>query len=41
VTTGRRPFWFDPATRTTTGRAVEDADIACLEVRGWVPEEGR
>lgn len=24
-----------------TGRAVEDADIAYLEVRGWVPEEGR
>ncbi|MFG2918377.1 helix-turn-helix domain containing protein [Kitasatospora sp. NPDC048298] len=24
-----------------TGRAVEDADIAYLEVRGWVPEEDR
>ncbi|GAA1236734.1 hypothetical protein GCM10009665_28640 [Kitasatospora nipponensis] len=24
-----------------TGRAVEDADIAYLEVRGWIPEESR
>ncbi|MEV7603711.1 helix-turn-helix domain containing protein [Kitasatospora sp. NPDC089797] len=24
-----------------TGRAVQDADIAYLEVRGWIPEEGR
>ncbi|MEU9047925.1 MULTISPECIES: hypothetical protein [unclassified Kitasatospora] len=22
-----------------TGRAVEDADIAYLEVRGWIPEQ--